>query len=134
MAVALQLAGSLIAIVAVAWFARWLDLGGDVRIRDEATARRFANDAIEGFDPVDVAVDRAGIGALLRDAKGQVMLLRRHGSHFAARLLDDKLEARLDRHLLTLNCSERAFGTVTLDLGPQAQIWAGSFRRLGAAA
>lgn len=130
-AIGVQFGVSLVAILAVAWLARRMGLGGDDRIRDEARARELANDAIEGFEPVDIAIDRAGIGALLRDAQGRVMLLRRHGAHFAARLLDDKLVARLDRNLLTLSSGEKAFGSVTLDLGAEAQVWAGSFRRLG---
>lgn len=130
-AVAVQLAVSLVAILAVAWLAARMRLGGDERIRDEARARQLANDAVEGFEPVDVVLDRAGIGALLRDGEGRVMLLRRHGAHFAARMLDHTLNARLDRHLLTLSSAERSFGTITLDLGAQAQVWASSFRRLG---
>jgi hypothetical protein len=60
------------------------------------------------------------------------MLLRRHGVHFAARLLERHDGIRLDRQFLTIGTGERTFGTVTLDLGEQAQVWAGSLRRLGA--
>lgn len=125
-----QLAGSLLAIVFLAWLARWLGLGGDVRLRSEDHARELADDAVFGFDAVDVVLDRAGIGALLRDARGRVMLLRRHGVHFAARLLDSHAGIRLDRNFLTIATPERSFGSVTLDLGAKAQIWAGSLRRL----
>lgn len=134
MALGLQLAGSLVAILLVFLLTRWLGLGGDVRIRDEDTARRLADEAVCGFDPVDVALDRAGIGALLRDGQGRVLLLRRHGAHFAARLVDDPAGVRLDRNFLTIATGDRWFGKVTLDLGPAAQVWASSFRRLGGAA
>lgn len=134
MALGLQLAGSLVAILLVFLLTRWLGLGGDVRIRDEDTARRLADEAVCGFDPVDVALDRAGIGALLRDGQGRVLLLRRHGAHFAARLIDDPAGVRLDRNFLTIATGDRWFGKVTLDLGPAAQVWASSFRRLGGAA
>ncbi len=130
-AAALQLAGSLVAILALGWMAHALGLGGDVRLRDEAEARALADAAITGFAAQDVAIDRAGIGALLRDSAGRVLLLRRHGVHFAARLLDDHAHIRLDRHFLTMATSDRRFGEVTLDLGPQAQVWAASLRRLG---
>jgi hypothetical protein len=125
-----RLAGSLVAILALAWLAGRLGLGGDPRIRDEAHARVLANEAVEGFEPVAIAVDRAGTGALLRDAAGRQMLLRRHGAMWAARLLDRGVEARLDRGFLTIGTGEKAFGQVTLNLGEAAQVWAAGLRRL----
>lgn len=125
---------SLAAILAIWWIARAMKLGGDVRLRDEDHARELAEEAICGFDPVDVALDRARIGALVRGTDGRVLLLRRHGSHFAARLIADYQGIRLDRQFLTIATRERRFGAVTLDLGPQAQAWAASLRRLGASA
>lgn len=127
----IQAGASLLAILALAWLAWRLDLGADVRIRDEAEARRLAAEALCGFDAEDLALDRAGIGALLRDRMGRVMLLKRHGAHFAARLLDSHSHARLDRNFLTIGSGESTFGKVTLDLGDKAQVWASSLRRLG---
>ena len=126
----LQFVGSLLAILGLAWIARRLDLGGDTRIRDEAHLRELAEEALYGFEPIDIAVDRAGMGALARDAQGRVMLLRRHGSHFAARLLDNHLNVRLDRNVLVVGTGEKRFAKVTLDLGEQAPAWAASLRRL----
>lgn len=128
---AIQAAASLVAILLLAWIAARMRLGGDVRIRDEDHARQLAGEAIDGFVPVDLALDRARIGAMLRDARGRVMVLRRHGSHFAARLLTDHAGVRLDRHLLTVSTGDRRFGAVTLDLGPAAQEWAASLRHIG---
>lgn len=126
----LQFGGSLIAILALAWIAHRLGLGGDARIRDEAHLRDLAEEALYGFDPVDVAIDRAGVGALARNAQGRVMLLRRHGSHFVGRVLDNHLHVRLDRNLLEVGTGEKRFGKITLDLGDQAPAWAASLRRL----
>ena len=70
----IKLAASGIAILAVAGLARWMGLGADVRIRDADHARFLAGQAVDGFEAVDVALDRAGIGALLRDAAGRQML------------------------------------------------------------
>lgn len=126
----LQLAGSLVAILLLAWLSRKLGLGADVRIRNEDEARRLAEAALCGFIVADLALDRAGIGALLRDVEGRIMLLRRHGAHFAARLLDSHADCRLDRNLLTIGSGESTFGRVTLDLGDKAQIWASSLRHL----
>ena len=125
-----QLAASLVAILLLAWLARRLGLGGDVRLRSEDHARELADDAVFGFDAVDVVLDRAGIGALLRDAGGRVMLLRRHGAHFVARLLDSHAGIRLDRNFITIATAERSFGSITLDLGAKAQVWASGLRRL----
>lgn len=129
----IQLAASLVAIVLLAWICRRLGLGGDVRLRDEGEARQLAAAALCGFEASELALDRAGIGALLRDSAGRVMLLRRHGAHFAARLLDNHAESRLDRNFLTIGTGEARFGKVTLDLGEKAQVWASSLRHLGRA-
>ena len=128
----LQLGGSIIAILLVSLLATKLGLGGDVRIVDEDHARALAEDALFGFSPVDIAIDRAGMGALLRDASGRIMLLRRHGAHFAARLLDGHGFTRLNRNFLTIANGEKQFGAFTLDLGENAQVWASSLRHLGA--
>ena len=127
-----QFAISLAAVLLLVLLARQLGLGGDVRLRGEAQARAESEAALGGFDPVDIAIDRAGIGALLRDGQGRVMLLRRHGAQFAARLLDSHADTRLDRNFLTIGTGETTFGQITLDLGDRAQVWAASLRRLGA--
>ena len=126
----LQFGGSLAAILALAWFARRLGLGGDPRLRDPAEVRRLANEALSGFEAQDVVLDRAGIGALLRDPAGRIMLLRRHGARWAARLLDSHVGVRLDRTFMTIATADKAFGSITLDLGDQAQVWASSLRRI----
>lgn len=127
---AIQLAGSLVAILVLAWIANRLKLGGDARIRSEEEARELAEEAMPGFAPVEIAFDKAGMGALCRDPHGRVLLLRRHGSHWASRLLDSHAHARLDRNLLTLATAERRFGSVTFDLGEKAALWAASLRHI----
>ena len=126
----LRLGGSLVAIFVLAGIAWKLGLGGDLRIRDEMHARELADEAVSGFAAVEVAIDRAGHAALLRDTDGQVLLLRRHGAHFASRLLTGHAHVRLDRHQLVVGTGEKRFGEVTLDLGSQAQYWAASLRSL----
>ena len=128
----MQLAGSLAAILLLALMAHKLGLGGDVRLRDPDEARALARAAVCGFEAVEIVLDRAGIGALLRDGQGKVLLLRRHGAHFAARLVDSHAGVRLDRNFLTIPAADRQFGCITLDLGSSAQVWASSFRRVGA--
>lgn len=123
---------SLAAILMLAGFARFLKLGGDVRIRDEAHARALADELVCGFDAVELVLDRARIGALLRDADGRQLLIRRHGAAFVGRLLDTDIDARLDRNFLTIGTSDRRFGRITLDLGDAASRWAAGLRGLAA--
>ncbi|WP_133364620.1 hypothetical protein [Qipengyuania sediminis] len=130
MGFALQLIGSLAAILTLAWLAHRLGLGGDARIGSVEEARELAHESVHGFEAKEVAIDRAGMAALCRDASGRVLLLRRHGSHWAGRLIDSGATARLDRSLLTLAPADRRFGSVTLDLGDQAPAWAASLRRV----
>lgn len=125
-----ELGGSIVAILFLAWLARHWQLGGDVRITDEGHARALADDAHCGFDAVDVAIDKAGIAALLKDAKGRHMLIRRHGAQFAGRLLDSHSKSRLDQNFLTIGTGEQAFGKITLNLGNSAQYWASGLRHL----
>ena len=128
--IAIQLALSVVLILAVSWLAMKLGLGADVRLDGEDEARALARSALCGFEPAELVIDRAGIGALARDAQGRVMLMRRHGAQFAARILDSHAFARLDRNFLTIGTGEKHFEPVTLDLGEQAQVWAASLRRL----
>jgi hypothetical protein len=122
--------GALVGVVLLYGLARWMGLGGDVRIRDADHARLLAQDVVYGFEPVEVIVDRAGFGALLRDAQGRQMLIRRKGAHFSGRLLEPGLDARLDRHHLTLGSATSLFGATTLNLGEAAQYWAAGLRHL----
>jgi len=126
----LKLAGSIAAILFLAWLARQWQLGGDDRIRNEDQARSIADEIICGFDPVDIAIDNAGVGALMRDAGGRHLLVRRHGAMWAGRLLDNHSEIRLDHNFLTVGTGEKTFGSVTLNLGERAQIWAAGLRHL----
>lgn len=126
----IQLGLSLAAVLFMAAVAWWLKLGGDARIRNEQEAAALADQAICGFKPVAIALDRAGIGALLRDGAGRQMLIRRNGAHFVGRLLDRNVVARLDRNFLTIGTGERTFGSITLDLGADAQYWASGLRHL----
>lgn len=128
---ALQFGGSLGAIVLLAGFARWLGLGGDPRLHDPGEAQRLAEEVLDGFEAHEVVLDRAGVGALLRDPAGRVMLLRRHGARWAGRLLDSDARVQTDRTFMTIATGEKSFGPITLDLGDQAQSWSSSLQRIG---
>ena len=108
---------SLIFVLGLYGLSRMLGLGGDVRLTGPDHARALAEATVAGFDPVTITLDRARIG--------------RHGARFVGRVLTSHEGVRLDRTTLTLDTEDRAFGTLTLDLGIEAQNWAASLRRLG---
>jgi hypothetical protein len=125
-----KLGGSIMSILLLVQLAKHMGLGGDVRIRDEDHARALAEEAVCGFEPVDIILDRARVGALMKDAQGRHLLIRRHGSKFAGRLLDGHARSRLDQNFLTIGTGEYSFGKVTLNLGPDAQLWAAGLRHM----
>lgn len=125
------LAGSLVAIVAMTLVAHWLGLGAEPRIADADHARRLADEAHCGFQAVDVAIANDEKAALLRDRAGRVMMLRPHGNHFVARLLDPSISVRLERGRLILSFAETMFDEVALDLGEEAAAWASRIEILG---
>jgi hypothetical protein len=127
---AAKLTASFFAILLLAWVALRLGLGGDVRIRDEDHAASLAQDAVFGFAPTAIALDKARIAAVLKDKDDRHILVRRHGAHFAARLLDRHSACSLDLQFLTIATSDTSFGATTLNLGDQAQYWAAGLRRL----
>jgi len=126
----IQTGASLVAVLFLAWLVKRLGLGADPRIADGAHAIRLAEEAEAGFQGVEVARDRAGFAAIVRNAEGRQMLVRAHGNHFAARPIDAGVEGRLDKDFLTLTMPERTFGSVTLHLGKDAGMWASRMRDL----
>lgn len=126
----IQLGASLAAVLFVAWLVGKMGLGADPRIEDEAHAIRLAEEAEAGFRGVEVARDRAGFAAIVRNAEGRQMLVRAHGNHFAARPIDAGVTGRLDKDFLILTMPERTFGTVTLHLGKDAGAWASRMREI----
>lgn len=126
----LQLGASLLAVFFVAWLVRRIGLGADPRIADDAHAIRLAEEAEAGFRGVEVARDRAGFAAIVRNDDGRQLLVRAHGNHFAARPIDAQVLGRLDKDFLTLTVPERSFGSVTLHLGKDAGLWASRMREV----
>ncbi|MHA6332540.1 hypothetical protein ACXYL9_02560 [Qipengyuania sp. CAU 1752] len=125
----LQLVGSLVAIVALAGLARWLGLGREPRLADEDAARRAADEAFDGFEPLRCGLDQDGRGALLEDAEGRILLLKPHGNFFAGRLLGPVARANRADNTLTIDGGERRFGKVTLAL-EDAAYWEETIDRL----
>ena len=129
-AVLVQTGASLVAVLFVAWLVGRIGLGADPRIEDAAHAIRLAEEAEAGFGGVEVARDRAGFAAIVRNAEGRMLLLRAHGNFFAARPVDARVIGRLDKDFLTLTTPEKTFGAVTLQLGKDAGMWASRMREV----
>jgi hypothetical protein len=125
-----KLGGSIAAILLLAWTAKRMGLGGDVRIRDQDHARALAEEAVCGYQPTHIILDKANIGALMKDATGRHLLIRHHGAQFVGRLLDGHSDSRLDQNFLTIGTGEKSFGKVTLNLGAEAQYWAAGLRHM----
>lgn len=123
--------GSLVAILALAGIARWLRLGRAPRLANEDEARFAANEAIDGFEPVRIALDRQGAGAIMEDRAGRLLLLKPHGNFFAARVSAPIWTVALDGQRLTIDSGERRFGTVSLLLDDPAS-WVAAIKRLKA--
>ena len=128
-----QLGGSVIAVRFVVWLVKRMGLGADPRSEDDAHAIRLAEEAEAGFRGIEVARDRAGFAAIVRNPEGRQMLVRAHGNHFAARPIDASVMGRLDKDFLTLTMPEKTFGAVTLHLGKDAGMWASRMREIGRA-
>lgn len=122
---ALQFFGSLAAILVLAGIAWRLRLGNDTPIADEGHARRLADEVHAGFEPKSVAVSREGRSAILANDHGQVMVLRRHGAHFAGRILSPLASATSTAGKLRIDSGEKRFGAVELDINdPSAWVQA----------
>ena len=126
----IQLGASLLAVLFIAWLVGKMWLGADPRIADATHAIRLAEEAEAGFHGIEVARDRAGFAAIVRNGEGRMMLVRAHGNHFAARPVDAGVAGRLDKDFLTLTMPEKTFGAVTLQLGKDAGMWASRMRTL----
>lgn len=129
----IQTGASLVAVLFIAWLVGRMGLGADPRIVDATHAIRLAEEAEAGFKGIEVARDRAGFAAIVRDAEGRMMLVRAHGNFFAARPVDAAVVGRLDKDFLTLTMPDRTFGAVTLQLGKDAGMWASRMRDIGRA-
>jgi hypothetical protein len=116
----LQFAGSLAAVAMLVLVAWRLKLGGEARIADEAEARELADNALCGFAPEAIALDRAGRGALLRDVAGRIMLLAPHGNRFVGRLLDGRARSHAEGERLTVTVGEARLAPTTLEVADAA--------------
>lgn len=108
----LQLGGSIVAILILAGVARMLRLG-ESKIASAADARRFAEEALVGFEARHALVGQDGNAALVA-GNGAIAVLKRHGAQVAVRRLLPPLRFREAVEGVTIETGERLFGAVTL--------------------
>lgn len=114
----ISLAGSLAAVLFVAWLVGRLGLGG-ARPLDEPTARQLVEATFVGRRFGAVRLDRDGRGALVEGLDGTAALVRPHGDKWVARLLHPPIEARTDGETLIVAPNETMFGSTKLVLGAE---------------
>ncbi|MFN2099138.1 hypothetical protein [Altererythrobacter sp. MF3-039] len=115
-AAAIQFVGSLLAILVLAWIAKKLGLGGELRIESEDHARQLADEVLNGFDPQEIEVGSDGRSAIMRDGSGQVMIMRQHGNKFAGRLLGPGSGSAVEEDRLEVRTGDRRFGDLRMKL------------------
>ena len=109
------LAGSLLAVLAVAGLVRWMGLG-QVKLVDESEARSLAEDMLSGFETQEVFLSNDGTAAALVGQHGTIGLLKRHGANFAARKLSRPVDAQAATDAIMIDSGESSYGTVHLRL------------------
>lgn len=124
-----QSGASSLAILALYGLARFLGLGGKPTLSDQDRLRAVADEVDSGFSIDQQAVDRSGTGALVKDAGGRIMVIKRHGNHFAGRILSKGAKVREEVDALVVDCGEARFGRVRLSIDNPAS-WADAINRL----
>lgn len=109
----LVLAGSLAAILMLAWTAHLLRLGRDARIESPEEAAAAAETALAGFAVADVVLGADGAGALALGEDGRLAAIKLHGARPAVREVRWSA-VRLSAGGAVIDTGERRFGIVTL--------------------
>jgi len=112
------LAGSLAGVLALAAIAWLMGLGGGA-IGDADEAMRTAEAACSGFRAEHAFVSRDRRAALVEGAEGDLVLLKVHGVHVAARRLTRPVAVETSADGVAIATGERMFGRVRLVLDPE---------------
>ena len=126
----IQFIGSLIAIFALAGLAHWLKLGRKPKLINATQAQIAADEVCDGYVPNQIALDVHGEGAIMQDALGHVLVLKRHGNKFAGRILEPIASATVEGRTLTIHSGERRYGKVIIKV-EDPHTWADTINTLG---
>ncbi|MEO1046226.1 MAG: hypothetical protein AAFX04_12365 [Pseudomonadota bacterium] len=105
--------GSFITIIAVTALVRWLRLG-EVRLENRQHALDWAEKNIPFFTAKDAILSEDGQAALVMDADNRVVVVKRHGSKFAARLLERPIDAQQEGPVWCIGSGDKQFGRVRM--------------------
>lgn len=126
----IETGGSLVAILALAGLAWWMKLGGAPLLQDEAAVHRAAGEISDGFEVAKYEISRDRTAAVVQDCSNQIMVIRRHGNRFVGRILGASAIAQANETTLEIDCGERTFGVVKLEIG-DGSAWAEAINRVG---
>lgn len=112
--------GSLLVIFAVTALVRWMRLG-EVALENRQQAFDWAERNIPFFTASEAIVSEDGQGALVMDDAGRVVLVKRHGSKFAARLIEQPIDAERDGPIWCIGSGDRQFGRVRMQFDMAGQ-------------
>lgn len=112
--------GSLLVIFAVTALVRWMRLG-EVALENRQQAFDWAERNIPFFTASEAIVSEDGQGALVMDDAGRVVLVKRHGSKFAARLIEAPIDAQQEGPIWCIGSGDRQFGRVRLQFDMAGQ-------------
>lgn len=120
----IQFAASFAAIAAVVALAHALGFTRTGRLDSDADAMAQFRLAPGGFEPVELALDARGRGAIARDADGRIAVLAPHGVLFVVHVLP--ADARLIANGGELAVAHADIGSraLSLHLGQAASGWA----------
>ena len=113
-----QLAGSIVGVFAIAALIRYLGMGHS-KLADEAQAQRLAEDMVSGFHAAEVILSESRDAALLIGQDKSFVVLKTHGSKFAARHLQSPLNFVRAEENIEVDSGERAYGKVLLTLSAE---------------
>ncbi|QZH76350.1 MAG: hypothetical protein JY451_07395 [Erythrobacter sp.] len=119
-----QFTASLGAVVALVLLVHFLGFSKGGLLGSEAEAREMLRLAPGGFEPIALALDSEGSGAIARDRDGRIALLAPHGGQFVARVLLPSARLSASDGRLTIVCKNIGLSAFTLRLGDSAGDWA----------
>jgi len=111
---------SFLIILAVTALVRGLRLGV-VRLENKQQACAWAEKNIPFFKADKAILSEDGQAALVCDSDDRVVILKRHGSKFAARLLPRPIEAKQDGPVWNIESGDRQFGRVRMQFDLASQ-------------
>lgn len=120
------LGASLVAIISISAIVAWLKLGR-YTIKSREDALNWAQQLIPNFTNGIVVLDIHGHGALVKEDNGDIILIKTHGAHCAARRIARPAHFEKHGHRWNIDSGDKFFGQVALEFSETEQDTAASF-------